>query len=253
MAYFDKYGVEFSDDRKTLVKCPTELRGVYTIPEGVKEIEDDAFFYCEHMTSISFSNDVEKIGSRAFQYCTSLESVFLSNNLKEIGWCAFMDCRMLKDIKIPENVSRIDEYAFGNCTNLKSIFIPQSVYHIESLSFDNCTNLESINVDSNNRCYCSIDGVLLWKFGAALYLLRCPIKKYGSYIVPEKVRRIELFAFQNCVNLTSITLPMGLSNVLDSAFWGCNNLQKIIVPYGQRSRFAKMEGLAKYAGIIMER
>ena len=29
MAHVDKYGVEFSDDRKTLVKCPEDFHGEY--------------------------------------------------------------------------------------------------------------------------------------------------------------------------------------------------------------------------------
>ena len=35
MAYIDKYGVEFSDDRKTLVKCPKVFKGEYIIPNSV--------------------------------------------------------------------------------------------------------------------------------------------------------------------------------------------------------------------------
>ena len=43
MAYIDKYGVEFSDDRKTLVKCPQDYQGYYEIPDGVRCIEDFVF------------------------------------------------------------------------------------------------------------------------------------------------------------------------------------------------------------------
>lgn len=253
MAYFDKYGVEFSDDHRRLVKCPVGLQGGYIIPNGVVEINEDAFFYCDNITSVHVPNSVQSIGDRAFQHCTSMKTVFLPNSLKQIGWCSFMDCVMLQEICIPDNVTRIDEYAFGNCASLRSVFIPKNVYHVYSLSFDNCSNLESIIVDQNNRCFCSVDGVLFWKYGASLYLQKCPMKKRGDYIVPNNVRRVELFAFQNCMNLTSISFPTSVTDVFDSALWGCNNLKRIYVPSGLKDRFAKMDGLVKYANIISER
>ena len=33
--YTDEYGVEYSDDKKTLVKCPSDFQGEYVIPDGV--------------------------------------------------------------------------------------------------------------------------------------------------------------------------------------------------------------------------
>ena len=41
MAYFDKYGVEFSDDRKTLIKCPEDFQGEYIVPEETETINGD--------------------------------------------------------------------------------------------------------------------------------------------------------------------------------------------------------------------
>lgn len=43
MAYFDKYGVEFSDDRKTLVRCPKDFEGEYAIPDTVTSVGNSAF------------------------------------------------------------------------------------------------------------------------------------------------------------------------------------------------------------------
>ena len=52
MAYFDKYGVEFSNDRKTLIKCPIDIHGGYVIPDGVTKIADSAFFDCDFLENI---------------------------------------------------------------------------------------------------------------------------------------------------------------------------------------------------------
>ncbi len=52
MAYFDKYGVKFSNNRKTLVRCPADYKGEYIIPDGVTRIEEEAFYECYTLTSV---------------------------------------------------------------------------------------------------------------------------------------------------------------------------------------------------------
>ena len=76
MAYFDKYGVEFTDDRKTLVKCPKELKGRYEIPDGVQYIGNCAFEGCRFLELITISNSVISIGHGAFAMCKNLEDIY---------------------------------------------------------------------------------------------------------------------------------------------------------------------------------
>ena len=58
MAYFDKYGVEFSDDRKTLIKCPRDFKGEYIIPEETETINAYAFEGCKNLRGISIPDNV---------------------------------------------------------------------------------------------------------------------------------------------------------------------------------------------------
>jgi len=68
----DKYGVEYSEDKKTLIKCPTGFEGEYVIPVGVTSIEDDAFKDCFALTSIIIPDSVKSIGENAFYGCVGL-------------------------------------------------------------------------------------------------------------------------------------------------------------------------------------
>ncbi len=77
MAYIDKYGVEFSDDRKTLVRCPKVFKGEYTIPNSVTSIGDGAFFGCTGLISVTIPNSVTSIGFAAFSDCTGLTSIIV--------------------------------------------------------------------------------------------------------------------------------------------------------------------------------
>ena len=52
MAYFDQYGVEFSDDRKTLTRCPGEFEEEYIIPDSVTSMGERAFEDCTRLKEI---------------------------------------------------------------------------------------------------------------------------------------------------------------------------------------------------------
>lgn len=274
MACFDKYGVEFSDDHTELINCPPKLSGTYCIPNGVTTIKNDAFFSCDKITSIIIPQGVTKIGDGAFQFCESLETISIPNSVNRIAWSTFNGCKKLVAVKIPESVEyiegnafsgcdslriitlpskikRIEDDAFYGCRSLETIYIPRNVCHI-GYAFHNCSNLDAIIVASDNIGYASIEGVLFWKFGALHTLMKCPATKSGIYKVPQGVREIGMYAFGECKNLTGIVLPNTIVRIDDSSFRGCNNLQRIIVPLGQKNRFTKMDGLAKYVNIILE-
>ena len=72
MAYKDKYRVEFSDDRKTLISCPKEYKGEYSVPDGTKCIAKYAFLKCEQLTSVILPQSVVTIEENAFKYCTRM-------------------------------------------------------------------------------------------------------------------------------------------------------------------------------------
>lgn len=47
-----------------------------TIPNSVKSIGDNAFYYCYNLTSITIPNNVTSIGSNAFWECSGLMSIY---------------------------------------------------------------------------------------------------------------------------------------------------------------------------------
>ena len=114
------------------------------IKDGVTNIGDNAFRYCDALTSIEIPNSVTSIGNYAFYYCTSLTSIEIPNSVTSIGYQAFYDCSSLTSIEIPNSVTSIGESAFLNCRNLGSITIPNSVTNIGDYAFMFCSGLTSI-------------------------------------------------------------------------------------------------------------
>ena len=73
MAYYDKYGVEYFDERCTqLMRCPKDFSGHYVIPKTVRWITRNAFEDCSDLESVDIPDSVEDIGERAFHNCKKL-------------------------------------------------------------------------------------------------------------------------------------------------------------------------------------
>lgn len=248
MAYFDKYGVEFSDDRKTLVKCPEDFRGEYIIPNGVTRIEERAFFGCESMTDINISNSVTSIGNEAFSYCSSLMGVDIPNSVTSIEDYVFAYCNSLIRIVIPRNVTLIGFQAFEYCPNLTSIIVEN-----ENTSYDSRDNCNAIIEKATNElivgCKNTIIPISVTSIGGSAF-----VGCYGltTIVIPNNVTSIRQHAFQGCHSLTGITMPYGITYIGEYAFAGCKILKEIIVPKGQKARFARMAGLKDLKDKIVE-
>ena len=110
------------------------------IPEGVTEIEEDAFtgaefknvtisiaripkasFYQSRIQSVTFTDNVKIIGEKAFSDCTQLTNIFWSKNIETIENEAFRGCNSLVNVKLPDSLISIGEYAFDSCKGLTDV------------------------------------------------------------------------------------------------------------------------------------
>ena len=120
-----------------------------TIPNSVTSIEKCAFYGCYGLTSIAIPNSVTSIGNFAFYFCYGLTSVTIGNSVTSIGESAFDGCSGLTSVTIPNSVTSIGNYAFHGCFTLTSITIGNSVTSIGSSAFCNCSGLTSITIGNS--------------------------------------------------------------------------------------------------------
>lgn len=51
-----------------------------------------------------------------------------------------------------------------------------------------------------------------------------------SVKLPETIKKIDIRAFEECINLTSINLPKSLQRIETAVFFKCHQLKKIAIP-----------------------
>lgn len=206
------------------------------IPESVKTIEYMAFSECSSLSNVTIGSGVTTIGSSAFSYCLNLASIVIPGNVTTVKYEAFYGCHNLANATIGEGVKTIECGAF-DFTNITSISIPKSVKEISGSTFSECYHLETINVDSENPCLSSLDGVLFNKNMTTL--IKFPIGKTdSSYLIPNTVTIIGEFALStgyetpSVDNLTDVTIPDSVIVIEDGAFFDRANIVSITLPSG---------------------
>ena len=124
----------------------TGAGGDVVIPDGVEEVGDWVFAWCDTLTTVTIPASVTVIGELAFDGCTALTTVTISGGLQLLGREAFSGCSVLTSITLGGGVQTISEYAFCRCTKLVRIDLPAGTQVIESHAFDSCAALTTISL-----------------------------------------------------------------------------------------------------------
>lgn len=216
-----KQGMIFSDDNRTLVSCPLGLTSVI-IPRGVIEIKE---VFCHYAETVFIPESVRKIERNAFAYCHSLTGIDIPEGVEIIDDSTFKFCEKLKKVTIPESVKYISWEAFENCP-LESIYISKNVHGIGTRAFPNA---KSVKISKDNR-YFAVDEHSALFYVDSHTLIHIPRSFKGGYIVPDGVENIASGAFENCENLTAVTLPESVTSIGTATFSNCKNLVAVTLP-----------------------
>lgn len=90
---------------------------------GLTSIDENAFYNCSSLKSVTIGNSVTSIGDGAFRGCNNLTSVTIPDSVTSIGADAFYGCSGLTSVTIPDSVTTIRLGAFYGCSGLTSITI----------------------------------------------------------------------------------------------------------------------------------
>ena len=103
---------------------------VLVIEDGVTSIGQDAFIFCDKLTTATFPEGLTSIGESAFWGCTSLTTVNFHDGLTSIGESAFRGCENLTTLTFPDGLASIGQDAFNGCESLKTLTFPEGLTSI---------------------------------------------------------------------------------------------------------------------------
>ena len=78
-------GVLFDKHVNSLIWYPGGRVGSYSVPDGVVEIADQAFYFCRDLTRVTFPISVEAIGEWVFAGCVSLTGLYFEGDAPSLG------------------------------------------------------------------------------------------------------------------------------------------------------------------------
>ena len=191
------------------------------IHEGITGVGSQAFRACDNLARVTFPSTLQKISSYAFYNCDELEEVTIPNGVTSIGYYAFYT-ESLKKIEIPASVTFTDEYIVSDDT---VIWCPLGSF-VESYAKEKgYPYVVSDGGDEHNV----FSGKLGPKFDWKLDKRTGHLELTGSGAIPSLEGAAAPWNGQKG-NITSISLPSGVTEIGSNVFDGLYNLESIHIP-----------------------
>lgn len=196
-----------------IVASEKSISGVFTLPDSIRGIADNAFEKCSSITKLIFgvNSTLRFLGSRAFNGCSSemKSSLNMPQSLISVGENIFEDTEETDPteietlycgntlVKVSPDVERFEikngttviaAGAFSGCTKLNSITVPDTITRIDKNTFKDCIGLKSVAFEGN-------------------------------------VTEIGDTAFVSCKSLSEILIPASVDVIGHSAFYGCDGIE----------------------------
>lgn len=205
-------------------------------PKSLSYIYYGSFQNCTSLESVYIEGKTYIEGYN-FYNCTSLKSVD-AEHASRLCYDCFNGCTALEEVKLPRITNLNESEIFFGCTSLKKVYIPKELTSLQSNCFNGCTSLSEFVVEEGNTAFVFDDNALYSNLSKT-YILYVSRTVTGEYIVADGVYGASDYAFRDC-SFSSIFLPKSYNNSISgSIFNNCTNLTSITIdddnPYYQAS------------------
>ncbi len=182
--------------------------------EGVYEISDFAFQFCESLSNIPSISGCNTIGKQAFAH-TAITNITIPNTVKNIGDGAFSNTK-LQSVTFEDGGSYgtitfgID--TFHTCKNLSSVTFSSRVTTLPQSMFYACDSLISIEIPASVTTL----GIKVFR--------KCANLKNVTFAIGTTITTFSSQLFSTCTSLTSVTVPASVTKIDAKAFEECSAL-----------------------------
>jgi hypothetical protein len=241
----------------SVVTIPSIINGL-----PVTTIEEDVFFDCDNLTSVTIPSSVTNFNNMAFFDCNKLQSInvdALNSYYSSVNGVLFNKSQTTLILcpegkagsyTIPNSVTGFGNGAFTDCTNLTGVTIPDSITCIGQDAFLWCTSLSDITIP--NSVTSIGNGALSWCYSLTDITIPNSVTNIdaNAFRLDSKLRAINIGAlnfFYSSVDGVlfnksqttlikcpggkdgSYTVPDSVTNIADGAFGNCHSLTDITI------------------------
>ena len=168
---------------------------------------------------IQFDPAFEVKGSKLINYKGNDSAIAIPAGITEIGIKAFLCNRNIKEISLPEGVvsmetdTRSESHAFEECFNLERILLPNTLTNMPYGALDSIKDRGILQYNSYDN------GLYLGNAeNPFVCLVKTVSKDINTIVVPDGCRIVCTYAFDDCPNLESISLPDSIVRIEDEGF-----------------------------------
>ena len=212
--YNRAYGV------KNLICCPCGYdrnEGVLKIPEGVRDIAEDAFVNTKKLNEITIPGSIRVLRSHAFYGSFSPEKIILNGGVEQLNQEAFVFegfSDKTVTVEVPRSIKKICDDAFkGNVNIVVNVHNPDA-----EIGDHKCPNVKFNIFNPLDKDKYIIEGDTLVRY----------ISNGESEVtVPDGIKVIGDGAFANSDSLQKIYLPDGLKEIRSGV---CSGVKDVSIP-----------------------
>ena len=268
VAYYAKAYLKIDPTTNTVTSYDGTVR-VLEIPEGVVAIDTNAFQANKYLSVLTLPSTLTTIGETAFEDCFNL-GVIINNSALEIrlestelgyignyasyvgdgseltntnGFYVNSENNMLlkyigedKDVVIPNGVTSIARYAFYYTLDRTSVTIPDSVTDIYASAFNNSYFTDVYYSSLENWLNLKFHSTMANPLYYAQNLYFNKVKLEGTLTIPVGTTKVLFSAFINYKQITAISIPYSVTSIGNYAFYGCSKVKTVsFATYGTSS------------------
>ncbi len=190
-----------------------ECTGSYAAWDSVSEI---TYYLPQTLKTVTIT---KQINESNFENAEKIESIIIKNTVEATEYPDNFakNCKALESVVFEntDKITRVGKYAFFSCTELEEFVIPENVTEIDTEAFENCV-FSSIEFPQG------LKKIGVWSFGKCLNIT--------SIVIPDNVEEIGAFAFGGCSNLIEVALPETEPQINEYAFRGTKYEKTIEYP-----------------------
>ena len=231
----------------------------------VKGIAPNAFANSSGLISISIPSSVNTIGEGAFSGCENLKIARFAT-IKDLCGMAFAKGNSnplylskhlyigdseyeVTTLDIPDNIETINNYAFAGGENITNIYLPKNLKSIGNDVFVGCkgfvvyyydfNQILDIEYGTGSSNPMSLAKSVDLENGKLSDEIRIEsnvkdrtfqgAKWLKTLYIESSVTSIGQYAFVDCVNMTSVSLPESLTSIGEGAFQHCSSLKEVTI------------------------